>query len=44
MFHLIEETDYQSGLITLKKDYAERTLLTNTHGETLLWLKKEVNR
>lgn len=40
MFRLIEETDYQSGLAALRKDFVNKTVLNCNHGETLLWLKK----
>ena len=42
MFRLIEEADYQIGLAALKKDYKTNMVLQNYHGETLLWLQKEV--
>ena len=40
MFRLIEEDDYQTGLAVLKKDFRDKTVIRNSHGETLLWLKK----
>jgi len=40
MFELIDEKDYQNGLKYLKEDFANKVEFTNTHGETLLWLKK----
>ena len=40
MFRLIEETDYQAGLAALKKDFENKTIIHNNHGETLLWLRK----
>lgn len=40
MFRLIEESDYQVGLAALKKDFSDKTVIYNNHGETLLWLKK----
>ena len=40
MFRLIEKSDYQAGLAALKKDYKDKTVIHNNHGETLLWLKK----
>ena len=40
MFRLIEESDYQTGLAALKKDYKTNTVIYNNHGETLLWLRK----
>ena len=40
MFRLIEEEDYTAGLAALKEDYENKTVIHNTHGETLIWLKK----
>jgi ubiquinone/menaquinone biosynthesis C-methylase UbiE len=40
MFRLIEETDYQTGLAAIKRDFENKTIIHNTHGETLLWLRK----
>ena len=40
MFMLFEETDYETGLAMLKKDFEDRTMIYNNHGETLVWLKK----
>jgi len=42
MFQLIKDADYETGLIALKKDFEEKAMIRNNHGETLLWLKKEV--
>ena len=43
MFHLIEEADYQKGLVALKTDFENKTVLHNNHDQTLLWIKnKEV--
>lgn len=43
MFRLISESDYQVGLTVLKKDYENKTLIHNNHGETLIWLDKKEN-
>lgn len=40
MFDLIDDNDYIQGLKQLKKDYEGKVILLDTHGETLLWLKK----
>ncbi|MDR1194669.1 MAG: hypothetical protein LBK98_10995 [Peptococcaceae bacterium] len=40
MFHLINDADYQTGLAALREDYEKQTEITNTHGETLLFLAK----
>ena len=42
MFRLIEEADYQAGLAALKRDFENKTVIHNNHGETLLWLRKGV--
>ena len=42
MFHLISEDEYNAGLTALKKDFENKEKLACTHGETLLWFKKEV--
>lgn len=42
MFRLIEETDYQTGLAALIRDFEDKTMIYNNHGETLVWLKKGV--
>jgi ubiquinone/menaquinone biosynthesis C-methylase UbiE len=41
MFRLIEDADYQVGLTTLKNDFKNKTVIHDTHGETLLWLRKD---
>lgn len=38
MFRLIDESDYQSGLAALKKNFEDKTMIYSNHGETLLWL------
>lgn len=43
MFHLIDEKDYQKGITLLKKDYADGTKIECIHGETLIWLFKEIS-
>jgi len=43
MFRLIEEIDYQAGLMELKKDYENKTIIHSNHGESLLWLRKAEN-
>ena len=40
VFRLIGEVDYQAGLAALRADFAARTPITATHGETLVWLRK----
>ncbi|MCL2773263.1 MAG: class I SAM-dependent methyltransferase [Oscillospiraceae bacterium] len=40
MFRLIEEADYQAGLVELKKDFINKIIIHSNHGETLIWLKK----
>jgi len=42
MFRLIAEADYQAGLAALKKDFTDQTVLRSNHGESLVWLEKEV--
>lgn len=42
MFRLIKEGDYQTGLATLRKDFEDKTIICNHHGETLLWFRKGV--
>jgi len=41
MFRLISDEAYQSGLVALRKDCYNKTKIKCSHGETLLWLKKE---
>ncbi len=41
MFRLLAEQDYVAGLAALKADFEKQITLTSTHGETLLWLKKD---
>ena len=41
MFDLIDEADYTNGLKYLREDYKNKIDLTDTHGETLLWLRKQ---
>jgi ubiquinone/menaquinone biosynthesis C-methylase UbiE len=42
MFRLIDEADYEAGLAELKADYANQTAIHSSHGETLVWLRKEM--
>ena len=42
MFRLIKKDDYQAGLAALKRDFEDKTVIHNNHGERLLWLKKGV--
>ena len=42
MFRLIDEADYQVGLSAIKKDFEDKTVIQNNHGETLLWLRKGI--
>lgn len=40
MFRLIDEADYRTGLVAIKKDFEDKTIIENNHSETLLWLRK----
>ena len=41
MFRLIDDTDYQAGLVLLRKDYEDKVIIRDNHGETLVWLRKD---
>ena len=41
MFRLITDAEYQAGLAALRADYESGEPIACSHGETLLWLKKE---
>jgi len=40
IFRLMSERDYKSGIETLRKDFEGGRTIKNSHGETLLWLRK----
>jgi hypothetical protein len=36
----ISRCHYQAGIVALKNDFKDKTVMHTNHGETLLWLKK----
>jgi len=42
IFSLISDADYKAGLEAIKREFYRNTFVQNTHGNTLVWLKKEI--
>lgn len=40
MFDLIDDVDFNNGLVMLKQDYENQIVLNYIHGETFIWITK----